>query len=55
MLIAENELFAAELASVRLTADRYTQLVAVYQAMGGGWVDIANAATPQPQGIAAAN
>jgi multidrug efflux system outer membrane protein len=34
-------LFAAELAGVRLLADRYTQLVNVYQAMGGGWVDIA--------------
>ena len=41
MLIAENELFAAELASVRLLADRYVQVVNVYQAMGGGWVDIA--------------
>ena len=42
VLIAENELFAAELASVRLLAERYTQLVGVYQAMGGGWVDIAD-------------
>jgi outer membrane protein, multidrug efflux system len=54
VLIAENELFAAELASVRLTADRYTQLVNVYQAMGGGWVDLADSITPQPQGVAAA-
>lgn len=37
VLVAENELFAAELAGVRLLADRYTQLVNVYQAMGGGW------------------
>jgi len=43
VLIAENELFAAELASVRLLADRYVQIVNVYQAMGGGWVDIAGA------------
>ena len=41
VLVAENELFAADLASVRLQADRYAQVVAVYQAMGGGWVDIA--------------
>lgn len=54
MLVAENELFAAELASVRILADRYTQLVNVYQAMGGGWVDIADSITPQPEGIAAA-
>jgi outer membrane protein, multidrug efflux system len=49
VLVAENELFAAELASVRLQADRYAQVVNVYQAMGGGWVDIATAMAPQPQ------
>ena len=54
VLIAENELFAAELASVRILADRYTQLVGVYQAMGGGWVDIASSIAPKPQGMAAA-
>ena len=54
VLIAENELFAAELASVRILADRYTQLVGVYQAMGGGWVDIASSLAPKPQGMAAA-
>ncbi len=53
VLIAENELFAAELASARILADRYTQLVSVYQAMGGGWVDIAASIAPQPQGMAA--
>jgi multidrug efflux system outer membrane protein len=54
VLIAENELFAAELASASLLAARYTQLVSVYQAMGGGWVDIAGSLTPRPQDIAAA-
>ena len=54
VLVAENELFAAELASVRILADRYTQVVAVYQAMGGGWVDIATSIAPKPQGMAAA-
>jgi outer membrane protein, multidrug efflux system len=54
VLVAENELFAAELASVSLLAVRYTQLVSVYQAMGGGWVDVADSMTPQPQGVAAA-
>ena len=54
MLVADNELFAAELALVSTVADRYTQLVNTYQAMGGGWVDIANSLTPQPQGVAAA-
>lgn len=51
VLVAENELFAAEIASVNLQAARYTQLINVYQAMGGGWVDIADQMTPQPQGL----
>jgi multidrug efflux system outer membrane protein len=54
VLVAENELFAAELASVSVLADRYRQLVNVYQAMGGGWVDIADSLTPTPQGLATA-
>jgi len=54
VLVAENELFAAELAAVRSAADRYTQLVNVYQAMGGGWVDLADTLAPQPQGMAQA-
>jgi multidrug efflux system outer membrane protein len=53
VLVAENELFAAELSTVRLQADRYAQVVNVYQSMGGGWVDIATAATPPPQSVAA--
>jgi multidrug efflux system outer membrane protein len=53
VLVAENELFAAELASARVLAERYTQLVAVYQAMGGGWVDIANSVNPRPVDLAA--
>ncbi len=52
VLIAENELFAAELASVTTLADRYVQVVNVYQAMGGGWVDIAMEQAPKPQGMA---
>jgi multidrug efflux system outer membrane protein len=54
VLIAENELFLAELASVSLLAARYSQLVSVYQAMGGGWVDIAGSLAPRPQSVAAA-
>lgn len=38
VLVADNELSAAELALVRSDADRYTQVVNVYQAMAGaGW------------------
>ena len=54
VLVAENELFAAELASVSLQASRYTQIVNVYQAMGGGWVDIAADMAPKPQSTVAA-
>jgi outer membrane protein, multidrug efflux system len=39
VLFAENELFAAELTAVNTQAERYTQLINVYKAMGGGWVD----------------
>ena len=51
VLVADNELFAAELASVGLQADRYTQLINVYQSMGGGWVDIATTMAPPPQDL----
>jgi outer membrane protein, multidrug efflux system len=54
VLVAENELFAAELASVSLQASRYAQIVNVYQAVGGGWVDIAADIAPKPQGLVTA-
>jgi len=49
VLYAENELFSAELTAVRSMAERYTQIVNVYQAVGGGWVDEADRLAPQPQ------
>lgn len=49
VLYAENELFASELGSVRTQAEQYTQLVNVYRAFGGGWVDRAAEMAPQPQ------
>jgi multidrug efflux system outer membrane protein len=51
VLVADTELFAAELTLASLTTDRYTQVVNVYQAMGGGWVDIADSMTPRPVGM----
>jgi multidrug efflux system outer membrane protein len=48
VLYAENELFGAELAAVTAQADRYTQIVNVYRAFGGGWVDEAGKLAPQP-------
>lgn len=52
VLVADNELFAARLALVNLQANRYTQIVNVYRSMGGGWVDLADGATPRPIGMA---
>jgi outer membrane protein, multidrug efflux system len=54
VLVAENELFAAEIAAVGLQASRYAQLINVYQAMGGGWVDIASEIGPKPMGTVSA-
>jgi multidrug efflux system outer membrane protein len=39
VLIAENELFLAELTATRLKAERQAQVINVYRAMGGGWVE----------------
>lgn len=50
VLYAENELFAAELVAVQSQSDAYTQLVSVYKAMGGGWVDVADKVTPAAGG-----
>lgn len=52
VLIADNELFAAELGVVNTQAERYAQVVNVYRSMGGGWVDLANSVAPRPAGLA---
>ena len=51
VLVADNELFAAELSAVSTLAERYAQIVNVYRAMGGGWVDLAAATTAAPSGL----
>jgi multidrug efflux system outer membrane protein len=48
VLYAENELFSAELTSVATRADQYTQIVSVYKALGGGWLDEADKLAPKP-------
>ena len=53
VLYASNELFAAELAAVQSQFEDYSQLVNVYKAVGGGWVNEADKLAPQPQGMAA--
>jgi multidrug efflux system outer membrane protein len=54
VLYAQNELFAVELAAVRTQVEAYTQIVNVYGAMGGGWVDDAAQLAPRPLGLAPA-
>jgi outer membrane protein, multidrug efflux system len=46
VLVSENDLFAAELSLASLQAARFNQVISVYQAVGGGWVDIADSITP---------
>jgi multidrug efflux system outer membrane protein len=51
VLYAENELFSAELTAVSARAESYARVIAVYQSMGGGWVDAADAiALPREEG-----
>ncbi len=47
VLYAENELFAAELTAVSTLAQRYAELINVYKAMGGGWIDLADPLAPE--------
>jgi multidrug efflux system outer membrane protein len=56
VLYAENELFDAELSAVRARAERYAELINVYKAFGGGWLDLADllAAPDRPAAGAAA-
>ena len=42
VLYAENELFAAELNAVATLAARHAELINLYKALGGGWVDAAD-------------
>lgn len=55
VLYAENELFAASLTAVRAQAERLGQHVAVYKALGGGWVDEADVLAPKPLAIVPEN
>ncbi len=48
VLYAENELFGAELSAVSALAQRYAELINVYKALGGGWVDGVDPLAPKP-------
>jgi multidrug efflux system outer membrane protein len=48
VLYAENTLFDGELSAVTSQVERDTQLIRVYQALGGGWLDDADRLAPGP-------
>jgi multidrug efflux system outer membrane protein len=48
VLYAENELFAAELIAISTLAQRHAELVNLYKALGGGWVDAADPLETRP-------
>ena len=47
VLYAENELFSAELAGIATLAQRHAELVNLYKALGGGWIDAVDPLKPQ--------
>jgi multidrug efflux system outer membrane protein len=47
VLYAENELFAAELNGVSTLAQRHAELINLYKALGGGWVDAVDPLAPK--------
>jgi multidrug efflux system outer membrane protein len=49
VLYAENELFTAELAGIATLAQRHAELVNLYKALGGGWVDGVDPLAPKPR------
>jgi outer membrane protein, multidrug efflux system len=49
VLNAQTELFAAEITEAQVRGTAYADLVNIYKALGGGWVDKATAATPAPR------
>jgi multidrug efflux system outer membrane protein len=53
VLYAENELFGAELNATAALAQRFVELINVYKALGGGWVDLADPLGPRADAAAA--
>jgi len=54
VLQAQQQLFPSELNWVQTRADVFASLVAIYKAMGGGWVEAANRLTGEPENPAPA-
>ncbi len=55
VLYANNQLFDAELIAVQAQARTFTNLIDVYKAMGGGWVDEAVEMAPTPAEVMSSN
>jgi len=51
VLYAENELFSAELTAVAVLAQRHAEVINVYKALGGGWLDIIDPLAPQTEDL----
>ncbi len=49
VLNAQTELFAAEITEAQVRGNAYANLVNIYKALGGGWIDKATASTPAPR------
>jgi len=49
VLYAENELFNAELTAVATLAERHAELINLYKALGGGWIDGVDPLAPKSQ------
>jgi outer membrane protein, multidrug efflux system len=49
VLNAQTALFAAEVTEEQVRGSAYANLVNIYKALGGGWVDKATASTPAPR------
>ena len=49
VLDAERSLFGAELQYTQDLADTFVQVITLYKALGGGWVDVADARAPHPR------
>ena len=47
VLYAENELFAAELSGISTLVQRHAELINLYKALGGGWVDAVDPLAPK--------
>jgi multidrug efflux system outer membrane protein len=48
VLVAQRDLYSAEISAIQVRANAYASLVDIYKALGGGWTVRASASAPQP-------